>query len=171
LCFGGLALEGSTMSWTVRATLLTMLAAAPAWAAAGDEPRAASMSLPSAACAQAAPQAAGACVVWLAADATSAAASFDRLSAPSVAETAFQPLVEALQEPSATSTRQLGDVSTLGANVAERLSFQGIPLGLWFTALVVVAYALRRCERVWPQDSADAGAVKVGFLTTEAGRL
>jgi hypothetical protein len=180
------------MSWAghktrvMRLTLLTLLAAAPVWAAAGNEPFAAVMptgpAIPAkpplpAACAQDAPDTppgSARCVVWLAAEAHSPATSFDRLSAPVLAQTSQAGAASDAGDASGTNQTAAQSarlVTTLGAQNTERLSFQGIPLGLWFTGLVVLAYALRRCERVWPQTGGTPGATKTTYLSTEAGRL
>ncbi len=152
---------------TVRTTLLTVLAAVPLGAAAGAEPPAN--------CAQ--QSATGPCVVWSAADASRAdanpaTASFDRLSSPRSADApALATTVLAAELDTVPARSVESAVSTLDVHATQGLRFKGIPLGLWFTALVVVAYALRRCERVWPQKASTDGAVKHPYLTTEAGRL
>jgi hypothetical protein len=182
--FGCWSLEGFAMFWTVRATLLSLLAALPLWAAASGDLPASAMGPENPACATPglfapgallAPPAANACAVWLVADADGAAASFDRLSASGLSPVAGHPVVGLAAEQGAAvlapSHRGAAKAATLGAQPSEGLSFQGIPLGLCFTALVVLAYALRRVERVWPQPVAAEGAAKVAFLTTQAGRL
>lgn len=175
---GRWVLKGLAMSEAMRATLLTMLAAAPLWAVASNE-------LP-APCAQ--QPTSGPCVLWLAVevsprdanpagtnalDASPAAASFDRLSSPRAADASALPVIAAAATEPARSPvhAAVADVATLGANAAPGHSFKGIPLGFWFTALVVLAYALRRCERVWPRQPADEGTAQGAYLTTEAGRL
>ncbi len=106
------------------------------------------------------------------ADTNPAHASFDRLSSPRTAQTpALATLAGAPELAPSPAQPGKGGAKTLGANAAPGHSFKGIPLGLLFTALVVVAYALRRCERVWPQQAGAQGAAKLGYLSTEAGRL
>jgi hypothetical protein len=153
------------MLGSVRARLLMLLAAAPFWAAADNEPPAS--------CIHTGLQTSGPCVVWLAADAAHATASFDGLSAPRAADSSPLARVPFAAEPapSLVSASSTQSASSVAADAATGLSFQGIPLGLWFTALVVAAYALRRAERVWPQPAATPSAVKSAFLSTEAGRL
>jgi hypothetical protein len=165
------------MSWAgrkTRLTLVTMLAAVPLGAVAGREPSAAAIPPSRDTCAQGAPdtQAGSArCVVWLAAETHSPATSFDRLSAPATAQPDEAAAVSSTSVTNHVTPASSRVVSTLGMQPTAGLSFKGIPLGLWFTGLVVLAYALRRCERVWPQSGGAPATGKTAYLSTEAGRL